>query len=1606
MAITYRAGSLSQAYKATAGAITVNNAVGHSTGDFILIVIDIDRSVANTFTFPAGFTQIANAFNSAPDGASFAMAYKFDTGAEPSTYTITPSDAYSSQVSVSAWQGVDTTTPFTLGTLSNSTAYNNPNISMGLTGLTALAGDTLLLLGALDKVTGTDTWGFSTVAGFTSLESYVNAWNYQYIQYKSGLTAGATGTQTVVTTGGSTNGAGWIGYQLALHPAATGVTGSLIKTESGIDSIASSGTVVQGITAYNITSGANAVGGASFNTASITLTANKLGLLTVSSRMNSSVTPNTPTITGWSLVGTIEYDTVAPSQKKLSLFRRLSGTTSTSTYTIDFGGQSQTHCDWGVDEIYGINTTGTNGANAIVQYATAKDETLATSSVTVTLATFANTGNPTYGVFAHGGTVASSTAGTGFTTICPDTGYTKLATEFRTTNSTTVSISSNAFDQHGGIAIELNSVTGGGGGVTGSLIKTESGIDTISSTGKVIITGSSAKAELNDTISSTGKVLIQGSLAKTELNDSVSSSGKVIVKGSIVRTESNIDSYASTGTVLIQGYFQKSEVGVDTITPTTGKVVVQGSLTKSEVGIDTLLAISVGNITGSIAINELPDIISDIKFWDGTWIDLSGAWYDIPPVTGNVLVQGNLVKAEGSGGGNIDSISSIGKVIITGSIIRTELSDTITPTTGKLYINGNLSTTESNNDVLASIGIASIPPVTGSFIRTELSDIITPTTGKVKVQGNLIKTEGEVPGGNKDSVLSIGKVIVKGSLSFGEYNDTIAISGSTMVITGSMSKSESGIDTFTSIAKLIVKGSLTKSESGIDTFAAYNVLPVIHGTISSSESRDILSDIAIWNAPWINADGSVTWYYNTPSYGNVIVQGNLIKSEVGNDTLVSTGKVSIQGSLIRTESNDTLVSTGKAKIGGILSSTEYADVSSYIPSWDGSWLEVDGYWYDSAPNTGRVLVQGNLVRSEANDVVSAVSIWDATWVDVPDMWYYEVPVTGKVLVQGSLIKSESNDIISSFGGSISTGTINLTEYNDAIGTISTWDTTWSDVTGFWDTTPISGKVIVQGTLSKSEVGIDTLVSTGVQLSKGNLVATESRDILSDIAIWNAPWINADGSVTWYYNTPSYGNILIQGSMNRTEIGVDQFLGNASSVVYGYSNISESNDTTSYVPFWDGTWTDLLGNWYENAPNTGKVIVQGSSGTSESNDTIASIAVWDATWSDITNSWDIAPISGKVFVQGTLSKSEFNDTIVSTGSNLVKGSLVRTEANDTISTIGKILVHGSLIKSESNDIFVSTGAGVSQGNISLLESADRMSIVATWDSGTIPWTNSNGTITWYYNPPTTGKVYISGSISQSEARDTLVAIADLVVTGSASLNELRDTLLANGSNGIIGNANILEQNIDSYASTGTILVQGSLISSELSDISTISGKVITIGSASGSELNDTIISSGKVKVQGITSLFEISDLLVSSGKVITKGTVSVSESGIDTLASNGVVVITVNINAIEPTKDAFVSYGKLPISGSMNRPEIYHDTLFAEGDDVIGGYVSASEANDTLSSFGTMIVTYLVIPNKKVSISNNSVELIQLTKTLYDSSSIYVKAYEERKIIVLDKKYYQ
>lgn len=212
------------------------------------------------------------------------------------------------------------------------------------------------------------------------------------------------------------------------------------------------------IAGTHLTTAGNAGSGTSYSTASISPTANALVLVAVTHTIGTGAVPNQASISGAGLT----FDHVvsgASANVRTSVFRALSATPSSGALTISFSGQSQDRCIWSVSEFTGIDTGGTNGADAIVQSVT--DATTSTSGL-ITLAAFSSSSNATYGMFRLGSNTAF-TAGTGFTLLGQATTSTNMSlmSEWRSDNDTTVTANwDSASRNYRGIGVEIKAAGG------------------------------------------------------------------------------------------------------------------------------------------------------------------------------------------------------------------------------------------------------------------------------------------------------------------------------------------------------------------------------------------------------------------------------------------------------------------------------------------------------------------------------------------------------------------------------------------------------------------------------------------------------------------------------------------------------------------------------------------------------------------------------------------------------------------------------------------------------------------------------------------------------------------------------------------------------------------------------------------------------------------------------------------------------------------------------------------------------------------------------------------------------------------------------------------
>lgn len=154
-------------------------------------------------------------------------------------------------------------------------------------------------------------------------------------------------------------------------------------------------------------------------TSSVSPTANRLVIVGVMSWKSGGATAATPTVTGasmtWTQIVTV-VATMGASSYRTTLFRSLNAAPGSGQLTIDWGGQSQDNSSSSVDQFSGIDISGSNGANAIVQSATNSSNASATS-ITFSLAAFTSAANAAYGFAGMDGGGSTFSAGAGFTQL-------------------------------------------------------------------------------------------------------------------------------------------------------------------------------------------------------------------------------------------------------------------------------------------------------------------------------------------------------------------------------------------------------------------------------------------------------------------------------------------------------------------------------------------------------------------------------------------------------------------------------------------------------------------------------------------------------------------------------------------------------------------------------------------------------------------------------------------------------------------------------------------------------------------------------------------------------------------------------------------------------------------------------------------------------------------------------------------------------------------------------------------------------------------------------------------------------------------------------------
>ena len=119
-------------------------------------------------------------------------------------------------------------------------------------------------------------------------------------------------------------------------------------------------------------------------------------------------------MTTWTEVASVTLDAVATPHRRLTIFRAMSAAPGSGPITIT-SSVTLSHCQWVVSQWDGVETSGVNGADAIVQTNSSRGD--AVTGLSVPLGAFGSAQNVGYGAFGVNRNMAVVAPGTGFTEI-------------------------------------------------------------------------------------------------------------------------------------------------------------------------------------------------------------------------------------------------------------------------------------------------------------------------------------------------------------------------------------------------------------------------------------------------------------------------------------------------------------------------------------------------------------------------------------------------------------------------------------------------------------------------------------------------------------------------------------------------------------------------------------------------------------------------------------------------------------------------------------------------------------------------------------------------------------------------------------------------------------------------------------------------------------------------------------------------------------------------------------------------------------------------------------------------------------------------------------
>jgi hypothetical protein len=268
-----------------------------------------------------------------------------------------------------------------------------------------------------------------------------------------------------------------------------------------------------------LTSGISATAGTSHVTASISPTANRLIVLDVISDYNAGSAPD-PSASGAGMTWT-KVLSISDSAAGINLcrFRAMSASPGSGAITIS-NATSSPGRGWAITEVSDVDTSGTNGANAIVQTVSNFNDTGSVNTVTATLAAFSSADNGALAVhgFFNAAPVRAATPDTGWTETSENTMLFSgnvfalgIETQWRADNDTTALAT---WAGNGAVYAIASEIKAAAAGTSDSLtgVSATAGTGTVKSTISQTLTGTGLTASTG-TVKTAPSYAITGNVA-------------------------------------------------------------------------------------------------------------------------------------------------------------------------------------------------------------------------------------------------------------------------------------------------------------------------------------------------------------------------------------------------------------------------------------------------------------------------------------------------------------------------------------------------------------------------------------------------------------------------------------------------------------------------------------------------------------------------------------------------------------------------------------------------------------------------------------------------------------------------------------------------------------------------------------------------------------------------------------------------------------------------------------------------------------------------------------------------------------------------------------